>query len=291
MTGLKGATTFPPGRSCNGWRARGPPRQTSGRRKQKGGPYDNDRRRWRTENGERAVSPSDGGASDSLDGYMQGANGEVDWVDGWNDGLDLLSDVDAAVIGAGTYPGYEQLWGSIAADPQSGTAMLGREPSAGEVEYAAPDAANAALRPVHHACDDVNWETAHLIRDVSELRKVKDRPGGAIYVIGGASLVSNLLDVGFIDELHLIVHPIILGGGKAPLAGVKPQKLELLQSRARRSGRVVLDIPVLQRRSRTVRRWNLRSVGEWRPPTRSRHFSPRAITSSSRASAEMVDRT
>lgn len=72
----------------------------------------------------------------SLDGYMQGANGEVDWVDGWNDGLDLLSDVDAAVIGAGTYPGYEQLWGSIAADPQSGTAMLGREPSAGEVEYA-----------------------------------------------------------------------------------------------------------------------------------------------------------
>ena len=29
----------------------------------------------------------------SLDGYMQGANGEVDWVDGWNDGLELLSDV------------------------------------------------------------------------------------------------------------------------------------------------------------------------------------------------------
>ncbi len=52
--------------------------------------------------------------------------------------------------------------------------------------------------------------------------------------------MSNLLDVGFIDELHLIVHPIILGGGKAPLAGVKPQKLELLQSRAGRSGRVVL---------------------------------------------------
>ena len=35
----------------------------------------------------------------SLDGNIQGANGEVDWVDSWNDALDLISDVDAAVLG------------------------------------------------------------------------------------------------------------------------------------------------------------------------------------------------
>ena len=36
---------------------------------------------------------------------------------------------------------------------------------------------------------------------------------------------------GLIDELRLIVHPIILGGGKAPFAGVKDrQTLELVQS-------------------------------------------------------------
>ncbi len=72
----------------------------------------------------------------SLDGYMQGADGAVDWVDAWNDALALIPDADAAVIGGGTYTGYEQLWGSIAADPASGTAMLGREPTQGEVEYA-----------------------------------------------------------------------------------------------------------------------------------------------------------
>ena len=44
----------------------------------------------------------------SLDGYIQGANDEVDWVDSWNDALDLIPDADAAVIGGGTYPGYEQ---------------------------------------------------------------------------------------------------------------------------------------------------------------------------------------
>ena len=62
----------------------------------------------------------------SLDGYVQGANEEVDWVDSWSDALELIPGADAAVIGGGTYPGYEQLWGSIAADPQSGAAMLGR---------------------------------------------------------------------------------------------------------------------------------------------------------------------
>jgi dihydrofolate reductase len=175
----------------------------------------------------------------SLDGYIQGANGEVDWVDGWNDALDLLSNVDAAVIGGGTYPGYEQLWGSIAADPHSGTAMLGREPSAGEVAYA-----RWTQRTPHYvlssALGEVKWETARLVRGVGELRSLKDQPGGAIYVIGGASLVSTLLNQRLIDELRLIVHPIILGGGKAPLAGVNPQTLALVQAQADRSGRVVL---------------------------------------------------
>jgi dihydrofolate reductase len=33
--------------------------------------------------------------------------------------------------------------------------------------------------------EKVSWETAHLVRDVSELRSLKEQPGGAVYVIGG----------------------------------------------------------------------------------------------------------
>jgi hypothetical protein len=47
----------------------------------------------------------------SLDGYVQGADGEIDWVDSWDDALGLIPDADAAVLGGGMYPGYEQLWG------------------------------------------------------------------------------------------------------------------------------------------------------------------------------------
>ena len=176
----------------------------------------------------------------SLDGYLQGAHDEVDWVDSWNDALDLIPDADAAVLGGGTYPGYEQLWGSIAADPHSGTAMLGREVTKGEVEYA-----RWTQRTPHYVLsttlDQVTWETARLVRHVDELRSLKEQPGGAVYVIGGAALVSSLMSEGLIGELRLIVHPVILGGGKTPFAGVTDRRmLELVQCDAGRSGRVVL---------------------------------------------------
>jgi dihydrofolate reductase len=176
----------------------------------------------------------------SLDGYIQGANGEVDWVDSWRDALDVISDVDAAVIGGGTYPGYEQLWGSIAADPRSGAEMLGREVTAGEVEYARWTQATPHY-VLSTSLDKVAWESAHIMRDVGELRSLKEAPGGAIYVIGGAGLVASLLNEGLIDELRLIVHPVILAGGKALFAGVGDRRtLDLVESHPGRSGRVVL---------------------------------------------------
>lgn len=176
----------------------------------------------------------------SLDGYLQGANGEVDWVDSWDGALGLVPGADAAVLGGGTYPGYEALWGSIAADPRNGAAMLGREVTEGEADYAL-----WTQRTPHYVVsttlEKVSWETAHLVRDVSELRPLKEQPGGAVYVIGGAALVASLLNEGLIDEVRLIVHPVILGGGKSPFAGVKePRMFQFAQTSPGRNGRVIL---------------------------------------------------
>ena len=180
----------------------------------------------------------------SLDGYIQGPAGEVDWVDSWDAALDLIPDAGAAVLGGGMYPGYEQLWGSIAADPDSGTAMLGRPATEGEVEYA-----RWTQRTPHYVLsttlDKVDWETARLVRDVSELWSLKEQPGGAVYVIGGAALVASLMDEGLIDELGLIIHPVILGGGKSPFRGRRT--LELVRSRGGGSGRVVLSYRIAAR--------------------------------------------
>ena len=180
----------------------------------------------------------------SLDGYIQGPTDEVDWVDAWNDALGLIPDADAAVVGGGTYPGYEYLWGSVAADPRSAVDLLGRAATDGEVEYARWTQATPHY-VLSTTLEKVNWETARLVRDVSELRPLKEQPGGVIYVVGGAALVSNLINEGFLDELRLIVHPIILGGGKAPFARVRDRRtLELVQWTTGRAGRVVLTYRV-----------------------------------------------
>jgi dihydrofolate reductase len=79
------------------------------------------------------------------------------------------------------------------------------------------------------------------VRDVSELRSLKEQRGGAVHVIGGAALVTSLLNERLIDEVRLIVHPLILGGGKSPFAGVKePRTLQLAQTSTGRNGRAVL---------------------------------------------------
>jgi dihydrofolate reductase len=118
--------------------------------------------------------------------------------------------------------------------------MLGREVTEGEADYAL-----WTQRTPHYVVsttlEKVSWETAHLVRDISELRPLKEQPGGAVYVIGGAALVASLLNEGLIDEVRLIVHPVILGGGKSPFAGVKePRTFQLAQTSAGRNGRVVL---------------------------------------------------
>jgi len=60
-------------------------------------------------------------------------------------------------------------------------------------------------------------------------------------VVGGAALVACLLNEDLIDELRLIVHPILLGDGKALFKGVKKRRsLVLVQAESTGSGRVIL---------------------------------------------------
>ena len=39
----------------------------------------------------------------SLDGFIEGPNGELDWVDSWEDPFDLLPQIDTCILGRGMY--------------------------------------------------------------------------------------------------------------------------------------------------------------------------------------------
>jgi dihydrofolate reductase len=85
----------------------------------------------------------------------------------------------------------------------------------------------------------LEWAGAQLLDgDAAEaVRALKDGPGGTIAILGSGVLVRSLLDAGLVDELHLFVHPLVIGGGKR-LFGESPEMrpLRLLETRTTTKG-------------------------------------------------------
>jgi len=178
----------------------------------------------------------------TLDGFIEGPQGEKDWADSWADAIQLIPDVDTFVLGARMYPDYGVYWEAIDANPDRVPPFQDRIPSETEVAYARL-AAKTPHIVLSTTLESIAWPaTARIVGDVAELRKVKSQPGKNIYVVGGATLVASLLNEDLIDELRLIVHPIVLGKGQGLFAGVnKRLSLDLVQAKSTESGRVILS--------------------------------------------------
>ena len=180
----------------------------------------------------------------TLDGYILGPEGEVDWVDSWADGLELLPQVDTFVLGGGMFPQYEQFWTAILDDPSAASDLLGRDPYPREVAYARLAAETPHL-VLSTTLSNATWPTARIVRDINEIRALKGQAGKAVYVVGGPVLVTSLINSGLLDELRLIVHPVAVGAG-TPVFGAIAQRqaLELLNTEPTASGRVNLTYRV-----------------------------------------------
>jgi dihydrofolate reductase len=84
---------------------------------------------------------------------------------------------------------------------------------------------------VSNSLDNLEWQNSTLISGNvnQELTKLKQGDGKNISITGSGTLVRSLLRDGLLDELHLLVHPIIVGGAKKRLftddSGQSPLKL------------------------------------------------------------------
>jgi dihydrofolate reductase len=149
----------------------------------------------------------------SVDGFIEGPHGELDWVDTWEDPFDLLPQIDTCILGGGMYPGYEQYWSAVLNHPHGALPFTGKVASQGEITYA-----RFAERTPHvvlsRTLSKVAWKNTRVVRDVEAIRELKQQPGQDMHAVGGATLVGSLMNEGMIDELRLVVHPIVLGGGK-----------------------------------------------------------------------------
>lgn len=139
-----------------------------------------------------------------------------------------------------TYPGYEQYWGAILANPEGILPFTGKVATKGEVDYArfAESTPHIVLSATLHK---VAWKNTRIVRDVEQIRQMKQQPGRDMHAVGGATLVGTLMNQGLIDELRLVVSPIILGGGKALFKDVNERHaLEFLGAKPLKSGLVRL---------------------------------------------------
>jgi dihydrofolate reductase len=176
----------------------------------------------------------------SVDGIIEDPEAKQDWVENWEEDYGLLDQVDTCVLGSVTYPGYEAYWTAVLEEPEASLPLSGKSATPKEIEYA-----TWASRTPHIVLSrkpmDVAWANSRVVSDLEEIRKLKQHPGKNIYVVGGALLVSSMISIGLIDEIRLIVNPVVLGGGKPLFGGVTDrQDLRLLSVEDRDHGRLYM---------------------------------------------------
>lgn len=87
------------------------------------------------------------------------------------------------------------------------------------------------------------WNNVTLIKGnlAEELNKLKQQPGKNIGVAGSPTLVRSLLQKGLIDELMLMIHPVVVGRGKRLFKdGSELKQLELIYSKITETGVAIL---------------------------------------------------
>jgi dihydrofolate reductase len=143
-----------------------------------------------------------------------------DWVSAWSDDYGLTPQIGACVLGGGMYPGYERYWTTIqnASDRPIGT--TGSALAKAEITWAR----FSAYTPhyvLSRTLTKVLWPNTSIIGGLEEIASLKQQPGKDIYLVGGARTTASFIDAGLVNELRVIVHPLIAGEAKALFAATK----------------------------------------------------------------------
>ena len=175
----------------------------------------------------------------SLDGKIEGSDGNADWVEAWSEDYGLMPQIDACVLGGGMYPGYERYWTGIRNEPDTPAWITGSAPTAAEVAWAR-FAAQTPHYVLSNTLTSALWLKTSFVRGLEDIAALKQQTGKDIYLMGGARITASLIDAGLVDELRLIVYPLIAGEGKALFTTTKHRGLELRKVEQQQGGRLSL---------------------------------------------------
>ena len=159
----------------------------------------------------------------SLDGVIEAPGGGEDYKHGgWTFAIERgeegdrfklheLVEADAQLLGRRTYEGFAAAWPRM--EDEAGFA----EKMNGMPKYV-----------VSSTLESADWNNTTVLDGelTAEIARIKDEVDGVILVAGSAQLVQGLLADDLVDELRLMVFPVVLGSGKR-LFGEQDEKLPL----------------------------------------------------------------
>jgi dihydrofolate reductase len=160
----------------------------------------------------------------SLDGYLAGPNGEIDWIvmDPEIDFAAMTAAFDAMVMGRKTY--------------EAALAQGGGPAMSGMTSYVLTSTLRQADCPDVVVSSDPRGTVARL----------KAEPGKDIWLFGGGSLFRSLLAMGLVDRVEVAIVPVLLGGGIPFLPEAERVNLKLAKHEVYpKTGTVALEYEVI----------------------------------------------
>ena len=155
---------------------------------------------------------------------------------GWDDAMDrdlaaVIATQDAVILGRRTYDEWAEYW------PGPGNDILPFAPFINDVTKHI-----ATSNPL-----DRDWANASAIDGplIEFVRRLKEQRGGDIGVHGSISVAQSLLAAGVVDELRVVIGPMVAGRGRRLLDATPSGKLELIRSSRSPAGYLLADYRVL----------------------------------------------
>jgi dihydrofolate reductase len=161
----------------------------------------------------------------TLDGFIEGKNGEVDWciMDPDMKLTDFLNQIDTILYGRKSY----DLWGQYT--PKNGESDSEKE--IWKLVHSKEKYVFSRTKKTDHQAIIINEKI------VEEINKLKKKPGKDIWLYGGASLITTFINLGLVDEFRFSIHPVVLGEGKPLFIDMKKRiNLKMVQTRTFSSG-------------------------------------------------------
>jgi dihydrofolate reductase len=166
------------------------------------------------------------GLAITLDGVVESPSNWVRMNDEMDEAIGAgLAQADAVLLGRRTYLEFADLW------PQSHDGLMAEFMN------------HTPKLVVSSTLNRLAWANSSLLTGdlVLEVRRLKQQPGRNVLLPGSPTLVRALLYAGLLDELDLMVHPIVAGAGMRLFDGIAPaMALDLLESRTFNTGVVSL---------------------------------------------------